>query len=316
MASSTATLLVSLVCLLQAHAVLSEWSSGAMGTFYGGSDASGTWGGHCGFAQAKLPSGGNVPLTETGYGIFVSAASRPLWKDGAGCGACYEVQCINHAMCTGKSVIVTITDECPGDCWADHGKEHFDLSEPAFLTIAERDAGAVPLEFRRVPCQSRVGGLSGGLKVAIRGSDYYLGLMVWNVGGSGAVSKLEVLDTDGKWTELVRDWGAWFRFNGYIKASQGLEVRVTLDSGDSITTNNCEIRPADSGTWYTCSENFGGSPQLLSGGASAQQQPQQAQGQRRRLPAVVHRKKKGGHHPKGRGHRGKRGMWRGKNKHH
>lgn len=72
-----------------------------------------------------------------------------LFNQGLGCGACYEVKCgDNNKWCKAgqPSVNVTTTNKC-GGCGG--SSDHFDLSEPAFLQIAQREGGLVPIQYRR-----------------------------------------------------------------------------------------------------------------------------------------------------------------------
>jgi hypothetical protein len=115
------------------------WTDGHA-TFYGGRDGSGTTeGGACGYKDALAKD----------YGDLTAAVDPSLYAQGAGCGACYEVKVAEgEAASTGKSVVVTATNEAPPPVSGQKG-EHFDLTMPAFLQIAEEKAGVVPISYRR-----------------------------------------------------------------------------------------------------------------------------------------------------------------------
>lgn len=69
-----------------------------------------------------------------------------MFNHGLGCGACYEVKCgNNNKWCKPgqPSINVTTTNQCGGS------SDHFDLTEPAFLQIAQREAGIIPIQYRR-----------------------------------------------------------------------------------------------------------------------------------------------------------------------
>ncbi|RVW50809.1 Expansin-like B1 [Vitis vinifera] len=112
-------------------------------TYYGSPDCLGTPTGACGFGEyGRSVNGGNV-----------GAVSR-LYRNGTGCGACYQVRCKVPNLCADNGMKVVVTDHGEGD-YTD-----FILSPRGFSMLARPNMaadlfayGVVGIEYRRVPCQ-------------------------------------------------------------------------------------------------------------------------------------------------------------------
>ncbi|XP_047046334.1 expansin-A32-like [Lolium rigidum] len=229
----------------------------AHATFYGGRDGSDTRAGACGYKDTVAE----------GYGLQTVAVSTALFNGGATCGACYEVRCTDSpGWCKppagappAQPLIVTATNLCPpnyqlpGDNggWCNPPREHFDLTMPAFLQIAEEKAGIVPVSYRRVPCAK-----AGGIRYTITGNKYFNMVTVTNVGGAGDVAGLTVKGNKRvKWTPLKRNWGQVWQ-TGEDLTGESLTFRVM--TGDHRRHTSWHVLPRDwqFGVTYQAPKNF------------------------------------------------------------
>ncbi|GJN20089.1 hypothetical protein PR202_gb07417 [Eleusine coracana subsp. coracana] len=244
MAAPLALLVVFVACVSYAEAAAGGWLP-AKATWYGSPNGAGPDdnGGACGFKNAnKYP-----------YMSMTSCGNQPLFKDGAGCGSCYQIRCLNssHPACSGKANRIIITDMN----YYPVAKYHFDLSGTAFGAMAKpglndklRHAGIIDMEFRRVPCNYK--GLNVTFHVEIGSNPNYFAVLVEYAGKDGAVVQTDIMESNkgegtptGVWTPMKRSWGAVWRMDSDRPLQAPFSLRIRSDSGKTLVAN--KVIPAN-----------------------------------------------------------------------
>ncbi|PUZ40253.1 hypothetical protein GQ55_9G409800 [Panicum hallii var. hallii] len=205
----------------------------AKATWYGkpvgaGPDDSG---GACGIKDVDRPP----------YSGMTSCGNGPIFKDGKGCGSCYEIRCNAPEECSNNPVTVFITD-MNYDPIAPY---HFDLSGTAFGAMATaglqdklRHRGIIDLEFRRVQCK-----YAAGLKIVFHvehGSNpNYLAVLVKFVAGDGDVVQMDLKEKASPEREPMRlSWGAIWRMDTPRALRGPFSIRLTSESGEKLVATD------------------------------------------------------------------------------
>ncbi|GLJ06555.1 hypothetical protein SUGI_0041910 [Cryptomeria japonica] len=196
--------------------------------YYGSPDGLGTSSGACGYGDyGRDVKGGDV-----------AAASPLLYRNGAGCGACYQVKCKNLDLCSPTGVTLVVTDHGQGD------RTDFIMSPHAFTTMARegkyeqlKALGVVDIEYKRVACDYQ--GYNIWFKINESSNyPYYLSLVMLHQGGEIDIVAVELSeDKTSGWKAMRRSYGTvWDIVMSPPKGN--LALRFQLSGGEWIYARN------------------------------------------------------------------------------
>ncbi|XP_057449752.1 expansin-like B1 [Lotus japonicus] len=191
-------------------------------TYYGSPDCYGNPRGACGFGEyGKIVNDGNV------------AGVSWLWKNGSGCGACYQVRCKIPQFCDDYGAYVVVTDFGVGD------RTDFVMSPRGYSRLGKNaDAsaelfkyGVVDVEYKRVPC--RYNGYNILLKVHERSNNpHYLAILIIYIGGTNDITAVDLWQEDCKdWRPMRRAFGAVFDAENPPRGDIKLRFQVRGSAG-------------------------------------------------------------------------------------
>ncbi|KAK4280004.1 hypothetical protein QN277_011690 [Acacia crassicarpa] len=227
-----------------------DWHD-AHATFYGDMSGGETMQGACAYGD----------LFKQGYGLETAALSTALFNNGATCGACFELECINDPQwcIPGAGTIkITATNFCPPNYdppieyrWCNPPREHFDLSMAMFTKIANYKAGIVPIHYRRVPCSK-----SGGVKFELKGNPYWITTVFFNVANAGDITDAKIRGGNGgDWIQMTRNWGQLWQ-TGTNLVGQSLSYMLTSSDGKTLEFDNVAPSNWQFGQTYEANYNF------------------------------------------------------------
>ncbi|KAL8480984.1 hypothetical protein ACS0TY_027499 [Phlomoides rotata] len=209
-------------------------------TYFGSPDCIAKPNGACGFGEfGRTVNNGEV--------IGVSR----LFRNGSGCGACYQVRCTVQTHCSDDGTKVMVMDYGVGP-YTD-----FVMSERAYANLARPKMadqllayGVVDIEYRRIPCN--YGGKNLMIKVHERSHyPYYLAILPIYQAGTYDVIDFQIWQEDCKeWRGMRRVYGAvWDMQNPSLEGGAGVKLRFQVSGGATAETKWVQLANAIPCDW-------------------------------------------------------------------
>uniref|UniRef100_A0A0D6QS26 Expansin-like EG45 domain-containing protein n=1 Tax=Araucaria cunninghamii TaxID=56994 RepID=A0A0D6QS26_ARACU len=214
-------LLVYVVLLLVSLSSAENSYCTSRATYYGSPDCLGTAGGACGYGSfGRNLNGGDV------------AAVAQLYRNGTGCGACYQVRCIDAGLCSDEGIKIVVTDYGQGDrtdfILSSHGYSQLALSGKTKDLIS---MGVVDVEYKRISCQYPGYNLMLMIDESSNFPDY-LALQFRYQAGQQDVLAVELCQEQSyEWKAMCRSHGAVWDVVTPPKGA--LSVRFLVSDGNS-----------------------------------------------------------------------------------
>jgi expansin (peptidoglycan-binding protein) len=205
---------------------------------------------NCSFGISAPGTTDRVPNVATGGGTYFGAMNTTDYAGAAACGACVEVTANN-----GKSVPITIVDQCPIDTNPKCVKGHIDLSKAAYdaLGLAEgywgSRAGKGSISWKYVPCPS-----VGNVKVRLKepsNANWNMVLVENHVYPIASVEVKSSRDGQTVWVNASREsYNYWLPPGGRMGT---YDVRIT-DVNGSVIEKRAALSAGsqDTGSQFSC----------------------------------------------------------------
>eukprot|EP01025_Chloroclados_australasicus_P026094 TRINITY_DN2592_c0_g1_i5.p1 TRINITY_DN2592_c0_g1~~TRINITY_DN2592_c0_g1_i5.p1 ORF type:complete len:424 (-),score=50.16 TRINITY_DN2592_c0_g1_i5:278-1492(-) len=229
-------LLTLMVAHLTSCEAISDWYPGIATHYQGPQDLGGNLydpkvpAGSCGYGELD-------PKLYPFWGVAQLSSFSPMIEGEtiSGCGACFEVQCLDAERCVRQnSTTVMITDSCQSGCV----QQQLNMHVFAFQHLAPSKWGEIPIRFRRVSCQPPAG-------MMVRVTDYraseggWIRLVIMEVAGKADIAAVDIRQhgaLTSQWQPLNNSYGAAWETSEIPLPP--FDIRVTTGDRESAILGN------------------------------------------------------------------------------
>ncbi|CAM8990941.1 unnamed protein product [Rhodiola kirilowii] len=216
--SSSISFLCFLCCLVVSVRACDRCLHQSKATFF--SSAAALKSGACGYGSMAIGFNGG----------HLAAAVPSIFKDGAGCGACFQIRCKDPKMCSKTGIKIIVTDLNKDN------KTDLVLSSRAFKAMAnkgmEREIirlGIADVDYRRVPCDYKQKNLAVRVEESSQ-KPHYLAVTFLYQGGQTEIIGVDVAKVGSA------NWGFMSRKSGAVwdtsRVPEGpLQFRLIITAG-------------------------------------------------------------------------------------
>ncbi|XP_057833086.1 expansin-like A2 [Cryptomeria japonica] len=158
----------------------------------------------------------------------VATASAKIYREGIGCGGCYQIRCTDPAICVKSGVKVVVSDFSPNN------STDFVLPNRTFAKMAQPTKssklgkmGVVDIEYKRIPCEYP--GKNMTVKIdKISNYPYFLAVQFLYQGGQTDIMGVEVAPVGtSNWKFMTRNHGAVWSMQQPPEGPMSLRFLVT-----------------------------------------------------------------------------------------